>query len=153
MLGVLLAGAVAVPLAMALPRGVIVLTGTTSQELSAAFSYGAKGRTINGFRLYYTCRGKQPELGTDLYSIVDGGNDRKPLARADADGDVSFDLRGHINQRLDDGQQPRGAGRLVVRATVTATGSRRVLKGTARVRSATCPSGDLTFRVAGRTKP
>jgi hypothetical protein len=153
-IGALLAsGAAAVPLAAsALPRGVILLHGTNSQELTADFSYGAKGRTINGFRMYFTCRGKRPELGSDLYTISDGGNDAKPLARAKSDGSVSFDLKGRISRRLDEGLVPQGSGRLVVRATVMATGSQRILKGTTRVRSARCPSAELTFRAVGRVK-
>jgi len=65
---------------------------------------------------------------------------------------VSFDLKGRISRRLDEGLVPQGSGRLVVRATVTATGSQRILKGTTRVRSARCPSAELTFRAVGRVK-
>ncbi len=145
--------AAAIPLAAAaLPSGVILLRGTTSQELGTQFSYGAKGRTVNGFRLYFTCRGKPAELGSDLYVIYDGGSDAKALARATTGGAVSFDLKGKIDRRTEDGPVRQGTGRLVVRATVTATGSQRILKGSARVRNRRCPSADLTFRAVGRVK-
>ena len=146
--------AAAIPLAAAaLPSGVILLRGTSSQELGTHFSYGAKRRTINGFRMYFTCRGKRPELDSDLYLIYDGGDDATALARAKDGGAVSFDLKGKIDRRAEDGPVRQGTGRLVVRATVTATGSQRILKGTARVRSKRCPSADLTFRAVGRVKP
>jgi hypothetical protein len=128
--------AAAIPFAAAaLPSGVILLRGTNSQELGTHFSYGAKRRTINGFRMYFTCRGKRPELDSDLYLVYDGGDDAKALARATTGGAVSFDLKGKIDRRSEDGPVRQGTGRLVVRATVAATGSQRILKGTARVRS------------------
>lgn len=150
-LAALLAVAAMAPTAAGkLPAGVVLLGGTTSQDLEAQFSYAVKGRTINGFRLVYTCRGKQPKAPSDFYSIFDGGSDAKALAQVKDGGAVSFDLRGSINRFSDDGSLTKRRGRLVVKATVTGVAAKRVMKGTARVVNTKCPSAALTFRATGR---
>jgi opacity protein-like surface antigen len=148
-LAVLTAVVLASAAAAALAPAVIALRGTTSQSYTAEFSYNVKARTINGFRVLYTCRGKPATTDSDIYSIVDGGNDDKALARV-KNGSVTFDLRGLVSGFSEDRPVPKGSGRLVVKAALTATGTRRALKGTARVASARCPSAALTFRAAAQ---
>jgi hypothetical protein len=132
--------------AAALPAGVVMLKGPTSQNVEALFTYRATARTLNGFSVSYTCRGRKPVNDSDVYTITDGGNDSRRLATVKSNGDVSLNLKGNISRFTEDGQRPRGTGRLILKAKLTTKGNLRILKGTARVTNATCPSKPLTFR-------
>jgi hypothetical protein len=138
---------VAAPLAAAaLPAGVVMLKGPTSQNVEALFTYKVSARTLNGFSVSYTCRGRKPVNDSDVYTITDGGNDSRRLATVRSNGDVSLNMKGNISRFTEDGQRPRGTGRLILKAKLTISAKLRVLKGTARVVNAKCPSAALTFR-------
>jgi hypothetical protein len=135
------------PLALAaLPAGVVMLKGATSQDLQALFTYRASAHTLNGYSVSYTCNGRKPVNDSDVYTITDGGNDSRRLATVKSNGSVSLNLRGDISRFTEDGQRPRGIGRLILKAKLTTKGNLRILKGTARVTNAKCPSKALTFR-------
>jgi hypothetical protein len=132
--------------AAALPPGVVMLKGPTSQNVEALFTYRVSARALNGFSVSYTCRGRKPVNDSDVYTITDGGNDSRRLATVRPNGGVSLNLKGAISRFTEDGQRPRGTGRLILKAKLTTKGNLRILKGTARVTNATCPSKPLTFR-------
>lgn len=135
------------PLALAaLPAGVAMLKGATSQDLQALFTYRASAHTLNGYSVSYTCNGRKPVNDSDVYTITDGGNDSRRLATVRGDGTVSLNLKGNVSRYTEDGQRARGSGRLTLRAKLTNSGKLRVLKGSARVTNAKCPSKALTFR-------
>ena len=132
--------------AAALPRGVVMLKGPTSQNVEALFTYRVSAHTLNGFSVSYGCRGRKPVNDSDVYTITDGGNDGRRLATVKRNGEVSLNRKGDISRFTEDGQRPRGTGRLILKAKLTTRGKLRILKGTARVVNAKCPSAALTFR-------
>ncbi len=141
------AGLIGAPLAAAaLPRGVVMLKGPTSQNVEALFTYRVSARTLNGFSISYGCRGRKPVNDSDVYTITDGANDSQRLATVKRNGDVRLSRKGNISRFTEDGQRPRGTGRLILKAKLTTKGDLRILKGTARVVNAKCPSAVLTFR-------
>jgi hypothetical protein len=131
-----------------LPDGVVRLRGTAN-TLEAVLNYAPSTHSINGFAIHYTCHGKPAATDSDVYEIVDGGDDSKPLARAGNDGRLTATLKGHISRYTEDGQRPIGAGRLVLDANVSTSKSKRAIRGTARVRSSKCPSSTLRLSVTG----
>ncbi len=132
--------------AAALPAGVVMLKGPTSQNVEALFTYAVKAHTINGFSVSYSCRGRKIVNDSDVYTITDGGKDRVRVATVRSGGAISIDRRGNVSRFTEDGQRSRGKGRLILKAKLTTKGNRRILKGTARVVNAKCPSKALTFR-------
>jgi hypothetical protein len=136
--------------AAALPAGVVMLKGPTSQNVEALFTYRVSAHTLNGFSVSYTCRGRKPVNDSDVYTITDGGNDSRRLATVRSSGALSLSMKGNVSRFTEDGQRPRGTGRLILEAKLTTSGRFRVLKGTARVVSATCPSAALSFRTTVR---
>jgi hypothetical protein len=132
--------------AAALPSGVVMLKGPTSQNVEALFTYRVSAHTLNGYSISYTCRGRKPVNDSDVYTITDGGNDSRRLTTVKPNGDVTLSSKGDISRFTEDGQRPRGTGRLILKAKLTTKGHLRILKGSARVTNATCPSKALTFR-------
>jgi hypothetical protein len=134
--------------AAALPAGVIALHGKTSQALDAEFTYETAARSINGFAISYTCRGKVPQTDSDVYTIVDGKTDSTALAKLNAAGKVNTVLAGQVTRFTEDGPAKKGAGHLVLHAKLKTSHGRRSLSGTVRVINTACPSKVATFKVA-----
>lgn len=104
---------------------------------------------MNGFSLDYTCRGRKPRTDSDVYTIAEGGDDGRPLARTGANLRIAKTLTGRITRFSEDGPRRVGTGKLVLDVRAYRSATRIVLRGTARVRSGTCPSADtLALRVS-----
>lgn len=125
--------------ALALPAGVTTLTGK-SRNLPVKLTYASATRSVNGFTVEYTCRGKKPQTDSDIYTIADRGDDSEPLARARAKRRIKATLTGRITRFSEDGQRRIGTGKLVLDARVYQSSSKRVIRGRMRVRSGSCPS-------------
>lgn len=133
----------------ALPAGVTTLKGT-SRGLPVELTYSEKTRSVNGFAVDYTCRGKPPQTDSDVYTIVDDADDRKALARIAANGRVKTTLTGRITRFSEDGPRRIGRGELTLDARLYRSATKRVIRGTMRVRFTTCPSAaSLRLRVVG----
>ncbi|MDP2710676.1 MAG: hypothetical protein Q8O56_05610 [Solirubrobacteraceae bacterium] len=145
-----LAALVAASAAVALPAGVTALKGT-SLKLPVELQYAAATRSVNGFTVNYTCRGRKPVNDSDVYTIADRGNGSRALTRARVNGQIRTTLTGRISRHSEDGPRTIGTGKLTLNARAYAQGSRRIIRGTMRVRSGTCPSAStLRLYVNGR---
>jgi hypothetical protein len=129
-------------------EAIVTLRGKAG-PLKATLTYEMAKRSINGFAIDYTCHGKPAVNDSDVYTIVDGGDDSKALATFH-DGHVRKTLKGDISRFTEDGQKDVGSGKLVLDVTVSRTGTKRIVKGTVRVRSAKCPSTTQRLRVSGK---
>lgn len=148
-LAVLGASLVAATAALALPAGVTKLEGT-SRGLPVELTYSGATWSINGFAVEYTCRGQKPENDSDVYTIVDGKDDSKPLSRIGAKGRIKTTLKGQITRFTEDGPRRIGHGKLTLNARIHRSATKRIVRGTMRVRSRTCPSArTLRLRVIG----
>lgn len=146
LLGATLAAASA---ALALPAGVAKLKGT-SRGLPVELSYSATTRSVNGFTVEYTCHGRKPRTDSDVYTIVDGAEHSKPLARIGANRRVRRTLTGRITRFTEDGPTSIGRGKLTLDARIYTSATKRVIRGTMRVHAKKCPSaGRLRLRVIG----
>jgi hypothetical protein len=147
--GLVAVGLIAVfsAIAAALPAGVIALHGTTSQVLKLGFTYEAAARSINGFSIDYTCRGKPPQTDSDVYTIDSGGTDAKALAKLKPSGRVDTILAGHVTRFTEDGPAAKGPGHLILHARLKTNHGRPTLSGTVRIVNIACPSKVATFKV------
>ena len=134
--------------AAVLPDGVSSLRGK-SRGLSALITYEKAKHSINGFAISYTCRGKAVVTDSDIYTIADGGDDTKPLATTTAGGKLTKTLTGKITRFSEDGTRRIGPGKVDLKLTVSRSGSKRLIRGSALVRSGKCPSVTLTLRLSG----
>jgi hypothetical protein len=142
-LGALAAGtcAAGVSTAGALPRHVVLISGTTSQYLRVDVTYNSTKRSVNGFRIRFRCAGKRT---SNQYIAADGGHDTKVLARVSKSGRVRLTRPAQV--RLARPGSPTKSGSVTIQGKLTPTGGRFSLNATARVRSPGCSSGAMKLR-------
>lgn len=148
-LALLGASLVAASAALALPTGVTKLEGT-SRGLPVELAYSGATWSVNGFAVEYTCRGRKAENDSDVHTIAGGADGSRPLARIRAKGRIRTTLTGRITRFTEDGPRRIGGGKLTLDARIHRSATKRVVRGTMRVRSSTCPSArSLRLRVIG----
>ncbi|MDP8968138.1 MAG: hypothetical protein M3N04_06020 [Actinomycetota bacterium] len=89
-------------------------------------------------RRQYTCRAGTPKNDCDVYTIADGKDDSKPLARIGAKGRIKT-LKGQITRFTEGRAREDRSPEAHARRTHHRSATKRVVRGTMRVHSGTCP--------------